>query len=153
MGKLVGGKRKFILIGLVVLILGVGYKMTSSKAAPDLKIKGTVYEMPSSFLLNLRGDQYAKLNVALLLAPGQPDETPGAKASGGSGGGGEGEIGTLPEEAVIRAIITNTLTGVSKGMLIDERGRVTMKHRILAAIEKQTDVKVESVLFPDLTIQ
>ena len=152
MGKLIGGKRKFILLGLVVMILGVGYKMTSSKAAPTLKIKGTVYEMPASFLLNLRGDQYAKLNVALLLAPGQPDETPGAKPSSG-GGSGESEVGTLPEEPVIRTIITNALTGVSKAMLIDERGRVEMKHRILAEIEKQTDVKVESVLFPDLTIQ
>lgn len=151
MGKLLSGKKKFILLGVLVVILGVGYKMTSSKAAPKLKIKGTVYEMPASFLLNLSGNQYAKLNVALLLAPGQPDETAGAKASTSSGG--EGEIGTLPEEAVIRAIITNSVTGQSKTMLIDERGRIAIKKRILAAIRKQTDVKVESVLFPDLTIQ
>lgn len=150
MSKLLSGKKKFILLGLVVVILGVGYKMTSSKAAPKLKIKGTVYEMPSSFLLNLSGDQYAKLNVALLLAPGQSDETAGATASSS---GSESEIGTLPEEAVIRAIITNTVTGQSKSMLIDERGRIAIKHRILAAIQKQTDVKVESVLFPDLTVQ
>jgi flagellar basal body-associated protein FliL len=151
MGKLLGGKKKFILLGLLVLVLGVGYKMTSSKAAPKLKIKGTVYEMPASFLLNLAGDQYAKLNVALLLAPGQPDEAPGAKTS--SSAGAEGEVGTLPEEAVIRSIITNAVTGESKTMLIDERGRIAIKARILRQIEKQTDVKVESVLFPDLTVQ
>jgi flagellar basal body-associated protein FliL len=143
------GKRKFILIGVVVLVLGVGYKMTSAKPAANLKIKGTVYEMPASFLLNLNGNQYAKINVALLLAPGQSDEEKGATASGS----GEGEIGTLPEEAVIRAIITNTVTGQSSRMLIGEHGRIQIKDKILAAIRKQTDVKVESVLFPDLTVQ
>jgi flagellar protein FliL len=145
------GKRKFILIGVLVLVLGVGYKITSAKPAPKLKIKGTVYEMPASFLLNLTNNQYAKLDVALLLAPGQSDEE--EAASGGAGSGGEGEVGTLPEEALVRAIITNTVTGQSSRMLIDERGRVLIKRRILDEIRKQTDVKVEAVVFPDLTVQ
>ena len=147
------GKRKFILIGVVIVALGIGYKMTSAKAAPKLKIKGTVYEMPASFLLNLSGNEYAKLNVALLLAPGQSDVAAAGATASTSSSSGESEIGTLPEEAVIRAIITNTVTGQPSNTLIAERGRVRIKRRILDEIRKQTDVKVESVLFPDLTVQ
>lgn len=147
------GKRKFIFIPVVlVLLIGAAYSFAKPKPAEKLKIKGTIYELPASFLLNLQGSHYAKLNVALLLPPGQSD---GASATGGSssGGGGENEQGTLPEEAVVRSIITNVITGQSSSLLVEERGRNQIRQEILHDIEKQTDVKVESVLFPDLTIQ
>jgi len=147
------GKRKFGLIAVVlVIVLFEGYSMATKPPPPKMKIKGTVYELPQSFLLNLNGGQYAKLDVALLLAPSQSSKGAGAASSGG-GGGGEGEHGTLPEEAVIRAIITNAITDQSSQAVIDERGRVGIEHRILNAIDTQTDVKVQAVLFPDLTVQ
>lgn len=144
------GKRKFIPIGVVLLVLAVGYKMTSAKPVPKMKIKGTIYELPQTFLLNLQGNHYAKLDVALLLAPGQSDES--EAASTGSTNSEEAQ-GTLPEEAAVRAIITNAITGKSDATLIGEAGRVRIRHEILQQIAKQTDVKVESVLFPDLTVQ
>lgn len=146
------GKRKFIVIPVVlVLLIGAGYSFAKPKPAEKLKIKGTIYQLPASFLLNLQGSHYAKINVALLLPPGQSD---GASATGGAtGGGGENEQGTLPEEAVVRSIITNVVTGQSSSLLVEERGRNQIRQEILHDIEKQTDVKVESVLFPDLTIQ
>ncbi|HEY1687846.1 MAG TPA: flagellar basal body-associated FliL family protein [Solirubrobacteraceae bacterium] len=144
------GKRKFIPIGVVLLVLIVGYKMTSAKPVPKMKIKGTLYELPQTFLLNLQGNHYVKLDVALLLAPGQSDEAEGASSTSTDS---EEALGTLPEEAAVRAIITNTITGQSNATLIKEAGRVKIKHEILEEISKQTDVKVESVLFPDLTVQ
>ena len=38
-----------------------------------MKVKGTIYVLPQTFLLNLTDGRYAKLAVALQLAPGQSD--------------------------------------------------------------------------------
>lgn len=144
------GKRKLMLIPILLLLVGAGYSFAKPKPVEKLKVKGTIYQLPQSFLLNLSDGHYAKLNVALLLSPGQ---STGAAAGGGSGGS-EGEAaGTLPEEAIVRSIITNVVTDKTSEALVQERGRNAIKHEILLAIDKQTDVKVESVLFPDLTIQ
>jgi flagellar basal body-associated protein FliL len=145
------GKRKLMLVPVLLLLVGAGYSFAKPKPVEKLKVKGTIYQLPQSFLLNLSDGHYVKLNVALLLTPGQ---STGASASGGSSSGSEGEAaGTLPEEAIVRSIITNVVTGKTSTALIEERGRNVIKHEILLAIEKQTDVKAESVLFPDLTIQ
>ncbi|HEY7934579.1 MAG TPA: flagellar basal body-associated FliL family protein [Solirubrobacteraceae bacterium] len=144
-------KNKKILIPLVLLILGLGaaYTMAKPKPVSTDKIKGTIYQLPQSFLLNLTDGRYGKLTVALELAPGQSD---GAVAGASSSASSEG-AGTLPEEAVIREIVTNTITNQSGETLVSSQGRRGLKHQILAAITKQTDVKVEAVLFPDLTVQ
>lgn len=143
------GKRKLILIPVLLLLVGAGYSFAKPKPVEKLKVKGILYQLPQSFLLNLSDGQYAKLNVALLLSPGQ---SMGASAAGG--GGSEGEAaGTLPEEAIVRSIITNVVTGKTSSALVEERGRNHVRQEILHSIDKQTDVKVESVLFPDLTVQ
>jgi flagellar FliL protein len=105
--------------------------------------------MPKEFLLNLSDGKYAKVAVALQLAPGQSD---GASAEGGSSGG-ESSVGTLPEEELIREIVTNTITNQNGDELTGSKGRATIKHQILQAIKQQTDIKVEAVIFPDLTVQ
>lgn len=146
------GKRKLIVIPVLLIVLGgAGYSFAQPKPVVKMKIKGTIYAMPKSFLLNLSDGHYVKLDVALLLAPGQSDGVEGEAAPTKSSGE-EGE-GTLPEEAVIRDIITNIVTGKSSADLVNEHGREAIKHEILTTIAKQTDVKVESILFPDLTVQ
>jgi flagellar basal body-associated protein FliL len=142
-------KKKLIIPVVLLLVLGVGYSMTKSKKTVKMKIPGTLYEMPQTFLLNLSEGHYAKLTVALDLAPGQSD---GASAAGGSSGSSEG-AGTLPEEPAVREIVTNTVTGQSGSTLVSDHGRSVIKHQILETIRRQTDVKVESVLFPELTVQ
>jgi flagellar basal body-associated protein FliL len=150
MKKMLKGKRKLVVVGTVlVLVLGAGYTMAKKPAKGNERVKGTIYQLPQSFLLNLESGQYAKINVALLLPAGQ-------SASSGEapkGGSAEAEAGTLPEEPVVRAIITNAITGQTRSNLVEERGRVALEHKILKAINTQTDVKVEAVLFPDLTVQ
>jgi len=143
-------KKIMLAVALPVLLLAA-YTMTKPKTpAPKMKIQGTIYQMPQSFLLNLSDGRYAKVTVALELAPGQSS---GAAAGAAASSGGESGPGTLPEEAIVREIITDSITNQSGETLISAPGRLKVRHQILAAIKKQTDVKVEQVLFPDLTVQ
>jgi flagellar basal body-associated protein FliL len=141
-------KKKLLIPLVLLLVLGVGYSMSKPKKTVKQRVPGTIYLMPQSFLVNLAEGHYAKLSVALELAPGQSD---GASAAGSSSSG-EG-AGTLPEEPLVREIVTDTLTGLSGSTLTSSQGRTSVKHRILAAIDHQTDVKVEGVLIPELTVQ
>jgi flagellar FliL protein len=138
------------ILAVVPILLFAAYTMTKPKPkVPKMKVAGTIYVLPQSFLLNLSDGRYAKVSVALQLAPGQSD---GATA-GASSSGGESTAGTLPEEPIVREIITDSITNQSGETLISTAGRAKVKRDILAAIKKQTDDKVEAVLFPDLTVQ
>ena len=144
-------KKKKIIIIAVVVLLGGGYVAKGFVMPPPVnkdKIKGTLYLMPKEFLVNLADGRYGKIDVALLLAPGQSN---GATAEGGSGN--SGEVGTLPEEALIRDLIVNTLTNQNSNTLIDPAQREKLKKKILAAIVSTTDVKVSNVLFTDVAVQ
>ena len=54
---------------------------------------------------------------------------------------------------LVREIVTNVVTNQNGETLVTNQGRNAVKHQILQDIVKQTDVKVEAVLFPDLTVQ
>ncbi len=143
-------KNKKVLIPLVLVILGLGaaHTMAKPQKAPKNKIQGTIYVMPKDFLLNLSDGHFVKLAVALVLAPGQSD----GAAAGAAPPSGE-DAGTLPEEAAIRDIVTNLITNENGSSLVSDQGRLRVKRQILAAIKQKTDIKVESVLLPDLTVQ
>jgi flagellar FliL protein len=141
-------KKVMLALALPILLFG-GYTMTKPKPVVKMKIKGTIYVMPQPFLLNLSDGRYVKLTVGLELAPGQSD---GATA-GAAAASSESTAGTLPEEPLVREIVTNTVTNQSGEALVVDQSRHAIKQKILAAIEKQTDVKVEAVLFPDITVQ
>jgi flagellar basal body-associated protein FliL len=140
-------KKIMLAVALPILLFG-GYTMTKPKPVVKMKIKGTIYVMPQSFLINLSDGRYAKLSVALQLAPGQSD---GASATASSSG--SEAAGTLPEEPLVREIVTNTVTNQNGEALIEGPSREKIKQRILAAITKETDLKVEAVLLPELTVQ
>jgi flagellar basal body-associated protein FliL len=142
-------KKLMLVVALPILILGVGYKMTRPKPVNKDKIKGTIYVMPAPFLLNLTDGRYARITVGLELAPGQSD---GASATAAAASG-ENAVGTLPEEPIVREIVTNVVTNQNGETLVTNQGRNVVKHQILEDIDKQTDVKVQAVLFPDLTVQ
>jgi flagellar FliL protein len=143
--------KKKILIVVVLLLLGGGY-VAKGKLMPKkvvkLKISGEVYILPKQFTLNLQDGRYATLTAALVLAPGQSDgATPESSVSS------DATVGTLPEEAVIRAIITNDVTNDTSHALIDATGREALQQKILQDIRTQTDVKVSDVLFTDVAVQ
>jgi flagellar basal body-associated protein FliL len=146
-------KKKKIIIIAVVVLLGGGYVAKGFVMPPPKntdKVKGTLYLMPKEFLVNLADGRYGKVDVALLLAPGQSN---GATSAEGGGSGNSGTVGTLPEEAMIRDLIVNILTNQNSNSLIDAAQREKLKHKILAAITSTTDVKVSQVLFTDVAVQ
>jgi flagellar basal body-associated protein FliL len=145
-------KKKLIIIVVVALVAAGGaYKTVLAKPkekAPEPKVHGTVYVLPKEFLVNLADGRFAKLQVALVVEA--------AEAAGGGHGGGaappEG-YGAEPQEAIVRDLITDELTNAADHELIQREGREKIKKKILVAIKKHTDVKVEEVLFPDVTVQ
>jgi flagellar basal body-associated protein FliL len=147
-------KRKKILIPLlVVVVAGLAAKFVLAKPAPEVhhKIDGVVYVLPKEFLVNLSDGRYAKVNVALVLDHSQPT----AAAAGGHEAAAEPPegFGTLEQEAAVRDVITDVLTGQSGDELIDRRGREQVKEEILREIRARTDVRTEEVLLPDVAVQ
>jgi len=147
-------KKKLIIVLLVVLVGGgVAYKMLVKPKPVKEKIAGSVYTLPQDFLVNLSDGQFAKIAVTLVLAQGQSDGASAAAAGGAATASNGDTIGTLPEEAIVRAIITSALTNETGSALLNQGSRVQLESQILQSIDKQTDVKVTKVLFPDLTVQ
>lgn len=141
-----------IVLPVLLLVVGGVYKFVLSKPAaePKVKVHGLVYVLPKDFLLNLRGGKFAKVSVGMVL------EEHALAAEGGEGEAAaappEG-FGPLPQEALVRAIVTDTLTGRSRDDLESSRGREEVKKRLKKAILDTTDVPVEEVLLPDVAIQ
>jgi flagellar FliL protein len=144
---------KFILPALLV-VLGAGYKFvlaTPAPAGPPPKIEGEVYVLPKEFLVNLHDGKFAKLGVGLVFhhgftsAPPAGHGEPPAKPPEG--------FGVLPQEAIVRDIITDEITNSEAIELTAAKGRKKLKKHILERLEKETDVKVEDVLFTDVAVQ
>lgn len=144
-------KKKLKFIVPLALLLAVGaYKMVLAKpAGPPAKVHGDVYVLPKEFVINLEDGRYARLGVGLVLEPG-------ALAAGGHGGEATKPpdgYGPLPQEALVRDIVTDALTAGDSDDLVDRRGRKRLKKRILQAIHQETDVHAEQVLFTDVAVQ
>ena len=144
--------KKKILITLLVVLLGGGYVAKGyvlPKKVVKQKVGGEIYILPKQFTLNLQDGRYATLTAALVLAPGQSDGSTAATAATGT----DSTVGTLPEEALIRSIITNAVTNQAYSALIDEKGRQELEHKILQTILSTTDDKISAVLFTDVAVQ
>jgi flagellar basal body-associated protein FliL len=141
-----------IILPVLLLVLGGVYKFVLAKPAPapKPKVAGEVYIMPKDFLVNLKGGRFAKLNVALVLKEGYV----AAPAAGGEAAAAPPTgYGVMPQEAVVRSIITDTLTDIPASRLQHEKTRARLQSDILKRIGRQTDVKVDDVLFTDVAIQ
>ena len=141
------GKLKIIVPLALLIVLGGLYKVVLAKPATGHpKVHGEVYVLPKEFLLNLQGNHFVKLNVGLVLAEGSvPAKAEGAPPPDG--------FGALQQEAVVRDVITDTITDTSPGQLVSRKGRNALKARILKSLRRRTDVKVNDVLFTDVAVQ
>ncbi len=147
-------KKKLIIVVSVALVALVGgYKFGFAKEAETKpsKIHGDVYVLGKDFLVNLADGHYAKLGVAIVVDHG---------AALPAGGGGHGAApkppegyGTLPQEAAVRDIVTDTLTDVDQAELTERAGREELKERILKRVKQATDVPIHEVLFTDVSVQ
>lgn len=135
-----------VAIGVLVVAAGLAYKMVlAPKSESKVKVEGTVYVMPKEFLLNLAGGRYAKVTVALVLAPGQ---------STGEGAAAPAEgFGTLEQEPLVRQIVTDNLTGVPAADLTSRKARHHLQSEIRKEVDKTTDVKTKGIVFTDLVVQ
>lgn len=144
-------KKLLIAVPLLVVIAAMGaYKVLSpTPVVPKAKVDGDVYVLPREFLINLDAGRYAKLGVALVL----PHDHGGAEAESAEAGKPPEGYGPLPQEAVVRAIVTDILSGERAGRLISARGRRMLKQRITRTLRERTDVEASGVLFTDVAVQ
>jgi flagellar FliL protein len=147
----VKSKLKFI-IPILLLVLGGAYKFVLAKpaAAAKPKVAGEVYVLPKDFLINLSDGKFAKLGVGLVFDEGFS----AAPAKGGEAAAAPPDgYGALPQEAVVRDIITDVVTDKSAADLTSRKGRDEIKVLILKRLNSQTDVKVHDVLLTDIAVQ
>jgi flagellar basal body-associated protein FliL len=146
-------KKLMIVLPVLLVVLGGAYKFVLAKpkeAEAKPKVDGTVYILQKEFLVNLHDGRFAKLTAALLLAH---DDTSALPAGGHEAASPPEGYGAMSQEAVVRAVITDDLTDAPASQVIDREGREKLQEKILKDLKKKTDVKVEEVLFPDVTVQ
>jgi flagellar FliL protein len=147
-------KLKFIIPGVVLLVLGGVYKFVlaapPAKAKPP-KVDGQVYILPKEFVVTLADGQYAKFNVALVLNHSQAT-APAAGGEGAAAAPPDG-YGTLEQEAVVRDIVTDDVSGAGAADLTKRKKRAKLKKELLKDLLAKTDVKVEEVLLTDIAVQ
>jgi flagellar FliL protein len=141
------GKLKIILPVLLLLAGGGGgayfflLSGGSAKKPPPPKITGTLFSLAPDFTVNLAGGHYGKVSVALQLTGGAPASAdPSVPAK-------------LDEDAAVRSIVTDDLTGLSTDQLITQTDRHKLLGKILKDLESQTDVEVTRVYFTDVVVQ
>ena len=145
--------KKLIPVIVALVALGGVYKFVIAKpksAEAKPKVDGTVYILGKEFLVNLADGRFAKLTVALVLAHDDTSTAAGGHEAAAKPPAG---FGAMSQEAVVRDVITDDLTDIKDADLIDRAGRVRVKDEILKDLKKHTDVKVEDVLFTDVTVQ
>jgi flagellar basal body-associated protein FliL len=142
-----------IIVPVLLIALGGVYKFVLAKPAATAKpkVNGEVYVMPKDFLINLADGRFAKVDVGFIFKRGF--------VAAPAGGGHEAAAkppegyGDLSQEAVVRDIVTDTITGSTAQDLTSRKGREQLKDKIRARILKTTDVKVADVLFMDVAVQ
>jgi flagellar basal body-associated protein FliL len=145
--------KKIVPLVVLLVVAGAAYKFVlakPAKAEPKPKVDGSVYVLGKEFLVNLADNRFAKMTVALVLAH---DDTSTAAAGGEGGATPPDGFGAMGQEAAVRDVITDDLTDVKDQALISRNGREGLKKQILKDLKKHTDVKVEDILFTDVTVQ
>ena len=137
----------------LLAVLGGVYKFVlakPAKAEPKPHVEGAVYMLQKEFLVNLADGRFAKMQIGLVLAH---DDTSTVAAGGHEASTPPEGYGAMAQEGIVRDLITGVLTDAKDKDLIEEHGREELKKEILKVLKKKTDVKVEEVLFSDLTVQ
>jgi flagellar basal body-associated protein FliL len=125
---------------VLVISAGVSYKVVfaSNSKPPAPKVSGDLVPLTDEFVVNLAGGHYGKVSVALLLT----------KAPAGPSIGGK-----LEQNAVIRAVITDELTGLAPDVLIQRSSRRRLVARLGQALKEKTDEPIKEVLLTDIAVQ
>ena len=137
-------KKVMIILPLAVLVIGGGaYKFgpLKPKVKPvKMKVEGSIVPMATGFVINLAGGHFGKISVSLVLT-----KAPKAAIQGASV--------VLPEDSVIRAIITDQLTGLPVSDLIERPARERVTARLLKLLKQRTDEPITQVLLTDIAVE
>ena len=147
--------KKIVPVVILLLALAGGYKFVLAKPAkaeekPKVRVEGTVYMLQKEFLVNLADGRFAKMQIGLVL---DHEDTSTVPAGGHAAASPPEGYGAMTQEGVVRDVITGVLTDAKDNELIAAKGREHLKEEILKELKAHTDVKVEHVLFSDLTVQ
>src|SRR4051794_2176845 len=127
--------KKILIVAVIALLVGGGaYKTVFAKGKPEPKPKvdGAVYVLPKEFLVNLADGRFAKVSVGMVMAP--DDHSTGAEGGEHGAAAPPEGYGSMPQEAIVRDVITNALTDSADSDLIEAEGRAKLKAKILRAI-------------------
>lgn len=146
-------KLKFIVPLVVLILLGGVYKFALAKppVVPEPKVHGVVYVLPKEFVVNLADGRYAKFNVAIVVDHSQL-LAPVAEGHGAAPKPPEG-YGTLEQEAILRDIVTDEISGEDAEELTNRKKRTKLKKKLVKEMKAHTDVKVDEVLITDIAVQ
>jgi flagellar basal body-associated protein FliL len=146
-------KLPILAVALLAVIGGV-YKFVlakPAKPAPKPHVDSLVYVLPKDFIVYLKHGRYARVSIGLEISKKHPESlTPNTGESAATTPKG---YGVMPEEAVVREVVTGDLTGLSPAEFLGSAERKALKARLAKDLTAQTDVKVDGVLFSDLAIQ
>ena len=143
--------KKFLVpIALLAVMAGVyAFVLAPPPKQPTPKIAGDMYVVPKEFLLNLDDGRYARLTVAMVLSHKVNDapvkESAEAKPPEG--------WGPSPQEGVVRALVTEAVTGADPRLLLDRNRRGKLEARLLRDLRTKTDLDPVDVVFTDLAVQ
>ncbi len=149
-------KKLLLVLPVVLVVAGVGaytFALGKAEEQPKAKVEGSVYVLGKDFFINLADGRFAKLTVALLLDPHDTSATPAESGGHGAAPTPPEGFGTMPQEAIVRDIVTTALSGAKVKDLTNRERREAVKKRILDSIKKSTDVHVDAVLLTDLVVQ
>lgn len=110
-------------------------------------------------LVNLANGQFARVCVALVFGHGYIASHTAEVAAKASGAGKEGAakpaegFGVLPQEPVVRDIITNPLASAGARSPQRAKARERLKRKNKERIAAETDVEVADVLSTDVAVQ
>ncbi len=149
-------KKLLIAIPIILVALAGAWKFGMAKPKPaeaKPKVEGTVYVLGKEFLVNLADGHFGKLTVGLVLSPKDHSTAPAEGGHGAAPAAPPEGFGPMHQEAVVRDVITDALTGLPQEDLVDGEAREALKKQVARDIKKRTDVHVEDVLFTDVTVQ
>ncbi len=151
-----------IIIPVVLLALAGVYKFVLAKPpakAEEPNVKGEIYVLPTDFLVNLSGGQFAKFSVAIVFAEGHSAiphaevAAPEVQAASAAAPEPPEGYGVLTQEPLVRAIITDVVTGETAEHLKSSEGREKIYKKILKRLKKETDVYAHEIYFTDVVVQ
>ena len=149
--------KKIVPIILVLLLAGGGgfffMKKGGEETHVEQKIDGVLLTMNPEFLLNLSDGSVAKFTVTLLLE--HDDHGAHAIVEASSGGHGPPDPSKLPphpQNAVLRAIITDEVGAASSEEMLDAKKRSKVLKHIKEAFKEETDAHVKRVLISDIIV-